>query len=96
MRQGSNGNKINPGFGDVGNAFQRHITGGFRLGAPGDERNTGAHFIEGHVVEQDDIDAERDDFGDLVEAIDFDFEDRFSVRARGRREPPRPGDCRCP
>ena len=49
----------------------------------GDEGNAGAHFVEGHIVEEDDIDAERGNFSDLMEAVGFDFEDDVGVEGAG-------------
>ena len=88
--------KSTPVRGDVGHALQRHVAGGLRLGAAGDQRHAGAHLVERHVVEQDDIDAQRDDFGNLVEAVDFHLEHGVGIeRARGLDRLGQPC-CPCP
>ncbi len=38
---------------------------------PGNEFHTGAHLIQRHVVEQQNVDAQRDDIRDLLQAVDF-------------------------
>jgi hypothetical protein len=83
MGEGTAADEIDAGGCDGGEAFHGDAAAGFQLD-PGATRHGHAagHFVERHVVEQDEIDAaEGEEAFDLFRGIRFDFD--FHVRVKG-------------
>ena len=72
--EGSDGDDVDAGGGDVVDAVEVDAAAGFDEDAAIDLSDGGAEVGNGEVVEQDAVDAGGEDGLDLVEAIDLDFD----------------------
>ena len=82
MGEGSAGDEIDAGGGDAGEALEGDAAAGFELDAAGDEGDAALHFLIGHVVEEDDVDAAQgEEAFDLGEAVGFEFDAHAGVLA---------------
>src|SRR5690625_2100487 len=72
--QGSRGDHVDPGAGDLPDRVQGDGPAGFDEGAPGDHLHPAREVLEGEVVEHDDVHSPGDHRLDLLERIDLDLE----------------------
>ena len=76
--EGPHADPINAGICDGSHGFERDATGGFQLDLRRDlvaEGNGGAEHVWPHVVEEDDIGTGGKHIIELIEAVDFDFDE---------------------
>ena len=89
VSEGADADAVDAGVGDGADSLQIDAAGGFELGgrAGGVADLDGLAKLNGrHVVEQDDVGVFRQDFAELIERIDFDFDHRMWVgRSRWRK-----------
>ena len=79
MGDGADGNKVDTGFGNGANRFQRHAAAGFGEGAAADDFDSAPQQAGRHIIKENDIGSFVGGLGGLGERVCFDFNLEFRI-----------------
>src|SRR3990172_1916786 len=74
MGQCANRNEVHPGFSDLADILQGHVSRGFQLGSSTGKSYCSSHFINRHVVQHDPPDLQFEGNSHILEGASFDLQ----------------------